>query len=128
MDPKQAGRMLGLVLWPVLACLAIWVANGSMPPAIEEILVSLLWGLVAILLVGVCGAGVFVLFGPIGRAEPSEYSRLDRVYGAVTALARAVMIVGLLFSDHPHIGGLFALGFFGMWGIRRYVWSRAAAG
>jgi len=124
MDAKAYGKIAGLILWPGLACLSLWLVSGGMPPAIEKVLVYLLWILAGTLLFIVFGSAVVSIFYSHAQARPAKTDRLDRVFFYIVTPSRVVLILALFLADRPILGGCFLVGFVSFWVLKMYTSKR----
>ena len=115
MDAKTLGTLSSLVLWPASACLAIWLAAGGMPAAIETPFVTVLWGLVALLSVNALGLALTPLLIPLGELTAPRKARFDRLVFYCVNPCRLALIVALVLAGNPALAACFLAGFLGVW-------------
>ena len=120
MDAKIVGRTAGLILWPGLAGLALWLLTGSMPASVEQILAGLLWVLAGTLLFAVFAGALVSILSSHARRRPDESGRLDRVFFWIVTPSRLVLILALFFVGRPILGSCFLGGFLGLAVVRSY--------
>ncbi len=130
---KTYSKLAGLVLWPGLACLSIWLVAGGMPPAMERAFVFALWGVFGMLFLGLFSVAIAPVLFPHGEFKPPAVgnttailrrpkpkpaptsNRLDRICFYVFNPSRLVLILALFQAGRPILGGCIMVGFVGLW-------------
>ena len=127
MNSRSYSKWIGLVFPPVLAGLALWLANGGMLAAVETATIFVLWGCVVLQYFGLFGISMLYIrsFFEQAQAKALARSRFFRIRAAVSRLSQLIVIVALFLADRTTLAGLILVGMLASWGMAQLYRSRA---